>query len=179
MQLNNLQLFLGTLDLLTLLVAIFVCLAMTILKKVLKERLKTSITVYLPTILAIAIHFTVKCISDGFFVALSVETVYNGLISGSVSTVITVIISKLLGGKPIPSPKTMILEGILKEIIHTDHIQIVTEKILLVVNQDLDEQTKTLKVSEIIFNYTNLEMDDEQRKTLSLFIINSVSSIKK
>ena len=48
MQLNNLQLFLGSIDLLTALVAVSVCIVMTILKKVLKEKLKTSISVYLP-----------------------------------------------------------------------------------------------------------------------------------
>ena len=44
MQLNYLQLFLGSLDLLTVVIAVIVCVAMTILKKVLKEKLKTSLT---------------------------------------------------------------------------------------------------------------------------------------
>ena len=53
MQLNNLQLFLGSIDLLTGIVAVCICVIMTILKKVLKEKLKTSISVYLPTVLAV------------------------------------------------------------------------------------------------------------------------------
>lgn len=179
MQLNNLQLFLGSIDLLTVLVAVSVCIVMTILKKVLKEKLKTSISVYLPTLLAIAIHFIVKTITDGINSSLALDTVYNGLISGSVSTVITVAINKLLNGKPISSPKIMIIEGILKEIINKEHIQSVTEEILLVFEECDDDDTKTRKISEIIFNYTNLEMGDEQLKTLSVFIVNSVSQIKK
>ena len=179
MQLNNLQLFLGSIDLLTAIVAVCVCVIMTILKKVLKDKLKTSISVYLPTVLAIVIHFILKTITDGIYSSLSITTVYNGLISGSVSTVISVAITRFISGKPFSTPKIMIIEGILKEIINKEHIQSATEEILLVIEEDDDEFTKTRKVSEIIFNYTNLEMGDEQLKTLSVFIVNSISQIKK
>ena len=101
------------------------------------------------------------------------------MIAGSVSTVISVIITRILKGKPLASPCVMIIEGILDEIIVKEHLQSVTNEILLVVEQESDDQTKTRKVSEIIFNYTNLEMDDKQRETLSLFILKSVSAIKK
>ena len=179
MQLNNLQLFLGSIDLLTAIVAVCVCVIMTILKKVLKEKLKTSISVYLPTVLAVVIHFTITTITDGIYCSLSINTIYDGLISGSVSTVISVAITRFINGKPLTSPKIMIIEGILKEIINKEHIQSVTQEILLVVEEDDDEFTKTTKVSEIIFNYTNLEMGEEQLQTLSVFIVNSISQIKK
>ncbi len=179
MQHEYLQLFFGTIDLSVIAVAVVVCIIMTILKKVLKNKLKTSITVYLPTILAVVLLFLIKFILNGFDEAFTLDTVYNGLIAGSVSTVISVIIARVIKGKPISSPCVMIIEGILDEIIKKEHMQSVTNEILLVVEEDGDDQTKTRRVSEIIFNYTNLEMDDQQRETLSLFILKSVSAIKK
>ena len=179
MQLNNLQIFSGLIDLSMVTIAVIVCLVTTILNKVLKNKLKTSLTVYLPTILAILIRFFVKYFTIGVESALSLDTVYEGLIIGSLSTVISVIVSKIISGKPISSPRILLLEGILGEFVNKEHVQSVTNEILLVIEDEGDDLTKTNKVSEIIFNYTNLEMDNEQIENLSIFIIKSVSGIKK
>jgi hypothetical protein len=160
-------------------IAVIVCLVTTILNKVLKNKLKTSLTVYLPTILAILIRFFVKYFTIGVESALSLDTVYEGLIIGSLSTVISVIVSKIISGKPISSPRVLLLEGILGEFVNKEHVQSVTNEILLVIEDDGDDLAKTNKVSEIIFNYTNLEMNNEQIENLSIFIIKSVSGIKK
>lgn len=179
MQLNNLQIFSRLIDLSMVTIAVIVCLVTTILNKVLKNKLKTSLTVYLPTILAILIRFFVKYFTIGVESALSLDTVYEGLIIGSLSTVISVIVSKIISGKPISSPRVLLLEGILGEFVNKEHVQSVTNEILLVIEDDGDDLDKTNKVSEIIFNYTNLEMNNEQIENLSIFIIKSVSGIKK
>lgn len=179
MQIESLQQLFGVIDLFIITVAVIVCIIMTVLKKVLKNKLKTSVSIYLPTVLAIFIQFLIKLIIYGFDRVLTVETLYDGLISGSFSTVISVIITRLLSGKPLTSPIVMIIEGILGEIVKKEHIESVTEEIMLVIEEQVDDQTKTQKLAEIIFNYTNLEMDDTQVETLSVFILKSVSQIKK
>ena len=179
MQLNSLQIFSGLVDLSMVTIAVIVCVVTTILNKVLKNKLKTSLTVYLPTILAISIRFFVKYFTINPETAFTIDTVYEGLIIGSLSTVISVVISKLITGKPFSSPKVLLLEGILGEFVNQEHVQSVTNQILLVIEEDGDDLTKTNKVSEIIFNYTTLEMDNKQLENLSLFIIKSVSGIKK
>ncbi len=179
MQLNNIQAFLGLFDVKTLGVAVAVCTVMAVLKKVLKDKLKKSVSVYLPTVLATVFQFALKLALYGTEFAFSSETLYEGLVTGSVSTVLSVAVNKLIAGKSVGSPAVMIIESILSEIVKKENMQSVTEEILIITEQDFTKEQKTQMVSEIIFNYTNLEMDDEQRETLSMFILNSVSAIKK
>lgn len=178
MELNSIQSFFSLCDQKTLTIAICVSIMVTVLRKILKDKLSVFISLYLPILLSIIIQLVWTGIIDGFNTAFTIETVYSGLITGTLSSIVTAIAIRTISGSSIRSPELMFIEGTLSEFIKKDALKQVSVEILQAINNPaIEDLPKALQM--IILNNSNPDIDDIEAYDIACFIINSISTIKK
>ena len=173
-----LQDFLVSYSLPTLIVAIIVCTFSLTLNKFF-DKLPKLLKVYLPFLLAIVLYFAYDIIFVLKTFQLRQETLYAGLLSASLSAILSTSLKKLFQGKPVSVNKTLLLiEGILEGYVNQSCLTqtaYIIEQILLTC-QDSIEQEKQVQNA---LKENGGEMVENDLKYLAKLIIKAVSSIKR
>lgn len=161
----------------TIVIAIIVCSASLTLNKFF-NRLPKTLRIYIPFLISIVLYY----IYDMAFVlhefAFRSETLYAGIFSGSVSTIISSSITKLLQGKPINTNATIVLiENIMRGYIDQKVLTKTAseiEKLLFDSDQDLRQKNLIALLTEITTELSQMDICN-----LAKLIIVAVDSIKK
>lgn len=179
MEFNNFEAFLDYCDLYTLLVSIATSIIVWAVKKIFKDKLPFGISLYLSPVLAVVLQFIVKLLFNDINIAFTMDTVYEGLISGSVSTIITAFIGRIIKGKPADPPAVMFVKGTVDKIVAEKDLNQFSEEILSLINEKTGDEEKIEKICGIIRTYSNQEMEENDVTALSFYLLNSVSALKK
>ena len=172
-----LQDFLVSYSLPTLIVATIVCTFSLTLNKFF-EKMPKLLKVYLPFILAIFLYFAYDIIFVLKTFRFRQETLYAGLLSASLSTIICSSLRKLLQGKIVNVSKTAILiEGILEGYVNQNCLTqtaYVIEQILLTCQDSIEQEIQVENALK-----ENGDILESDLKYLAKLIIEAVSSIKR
>ncbi len=173
-----LQDFLVSYSLPTLIVAVIVCTVSLTLNKFF-DKMPKLLKVYLPFLMAILLYFCYDMIFVLKAFTFRYETFCTGILSASLSIILSSSLSKIFQGKPFSVNKTILLiEGILDGYISQNCLSqtaYVIEEILLNC-QDTIEQEK--QVENVLRNNGD-ESIVAEASHLTKLIIEAVSSIKR
>ena len=173
-----LQDFLVSYSLPTLIVATIVCTVSLTLNKFF-EKMPKLLKVYLPFILAIVLYFCYDIIFVLKTFNIRQETFYAGLLSASLSAIISSSLRKIFQGKTVNINKTVLLiEGILDGFISQSCLTqtaYLIEQILLNCNDSVEQE----KQVENALKENSGESVEGDLKYLAKLIIKAVSSIKR
>lgn len=172
-----LQDFLLNYSLPTLIVAVIVSAVSLTLNKFFSNAPKL-LRAYLPFLLAILLYYFYHVIFiEGSF-TLKKEIFYGGILSGSLSAIISSCLKKISHGKPIGVSATVLLiEGILDGYIESHLITKTAIDIELALSLDDDEKKEQQVVDTITYNCSSLSA--EQILSLAKLIISAVKQVNK
>ncbi len=177
---NNLLLqdFLVSYSLPTLIVAIIVCTVSLTLNKFF-DKMPKLLKVYLPFLLAILLYFCYDMIFVIKAFSFRHETLCAGILSASLSVILSSSLNKIFQGKPFNVNKTILLiEGILEGYISQTSLTqtaYIIEEILLNC-QDVIEQERQV---EDLLKQNGDQLIIAEASHLTKLIIEAVSSIKR
>lgn len=170
--------FLTTYSLPTLIVAIIVCTVSLTLNKFF-DKLPKLLKAYFPFLLAVVLYFTYDMLFVIKDFSFRAESFYGGLVSGSVSAIISSTIKKIAKGKHIDTSTTvMLIESILEGYIAQDTLSSLAldiEKDLSIsIEKSLTEEQIVNKISAVT---NNISVGEITR--LAKLIVCALNSIKK
>lgn len=172
-----LQDFLVSYSLPTLIVAVIVVAVSLTLNKVF-DKLPALIKTYLPFLFAILIYFFYDCVFVLKDLSFRQETLYAGLLSGSLSVIISSSIKKIKAGKPLGASATILLiESLLQGHIADENLsQTATE----IESALLNETNQHLAEQQVIDKITNSCPDISNANAISLskLIVSAVNNVK-
>ena len=173
-----LQDFLVSYSLPTLIVSVIVCTVSLTLNKFF-DKMPKLLKVYLPFLMAIILYFLYDMIFVIKTFSFRQETFYAGILSASLSVILSSSLSRIFQGKPFSVNKTILLiEGILEGYISQTSLSqtaYIIEEILLNC-QDAIEQQKQV---ENVLKENGDELIIREASHLTKLIIEAVSSIKR
>ena len=163
----------------TLLVAVIVSAISLLCDKFVSDKLSITIRHYASFALSVIFYY----LYDAIFVLKSFDfttaTLYSGVLSGSLSAIITSLCTRIIKGKSIRvSPTALLIERLIKDLVCEDQLcQVVSmiENILLTCE---DEKNSTEQVKNLLTKSANNTTDKSQIDDITVLIINSVNSIK-
>lgn len=162
----------------TLIVAVIVC-AVTLTINKFFDKLPKLLKVYIPFLLAIIFYTIYEMIFVLHAFDFRIESLYAGLLSGSLSAIISSAINRLNKGKSIGTSATVLLiESILEGYIDTNYIT----KIAVEIEKELITKADISLLEEnIIKKLKNASSDISayELSRLAKLILSAVSSIKK
>ena len=172
-----LQDFLVTYSLPTLIVAVIVSAVSLTLNKFFNGAPKL-LKAYLPFLLAILLYFLYDILFvEGSF-SFKKEVFYGGILSGSLSAIISSALNKILNGKPIGVSATILLiEGILEGYIESHLLTKTATDIELAFSLEDGEKIEQQVIKTITYNCSSLSNSEIIR--LSKLIISAVKQVKK
>lgn len=172
-----LQDFLATYSLPTLIVAVIVSTVSLTLNKFFYNAPKL-LKAYLPFLLAILLHFGYDIIFVQATFTLEKEAFYGGILSGSLSAIISSALNKILNGKSIRGGATILLiEGILDGYIAQNLLTKTAMDIEVALSLKDGEQKERQVIETISYNCSSLSNDEVIR--LAKLIISAVKQLKK
>ena len=172
-----LQDFLVSYSLPTLIVAVIVSTVSLTLNKFFNGMPK-FLKAYLPFLLAILLYFIYDILFiEGVF-CLKKEVFYCGILSGSLSVIISSAINKILQGKPIGVSATVLLiEGILESYIEQHLLTKTALDIELALSLEDSKKIEQQVINTITYNCPSLSNDEIIN--LAKLIISAVKQVKK
>lgn len=172
-----LQDFLVTYSLPTLIVAVIVSAVSLTLNKFF-SRAHKLLKAYLPFVLAILLYSGYYMIFVEKAFVLKKEVFYGGILSGSLSAIISSAIGKILSGKPIGASATVLLiEGMLEGYIETHLLTKTAIDIELALSLEDGEKIEQQVIDTISYNCSSLTYNEIIG--LSKLIISAVKQVKK
>ena len=173
-----LQDFLVSYSLPTLIVAIIVCTVSLTLNKFF-DKMPKLLKVYLPFLMAILLYFSYDMIFVLKAFTFRNETLCAGVLSGSLSVIISSSLNKIFQGKPFNVNKTILLiEGILEGYVNQSCLTqtaYVIEQILLTCTDNVEKE----KQVENALRENGEQIIEAEVSSLTKLIIEAVSSIKR
>lgn len=172
-----LQDFLVSYSLPTLIVAVIVLAVSLTLNRVF-DKLPALIKTYLPFLFAVIIYFLYDCLFVLKDFSFRRETLYAGLLSGSLSAVISSSIRKIKAGKPLGASATVLLiENILQGYIASDRL---TQTAIEIESALLDDSNELSSEQQVIdkITYNCPDISNTNVIYLSKLIISAVKNIK-
>jgi len=171
--------FLATYSLPTLIVAIFVFIITLTLQRVLYLKVPKTAFLYCPFIFGVILYsaydmlFVIKAFS------INIESVYAGLLSGSLSAIINSAINRIKNGRTLGLNATVLLiEGLLEGFVENSLISetaVALDKILISTNHELIPT----KVFEKLKENASKGFSEDDLMHLSKLIIHTVSAMKE
>ena len=176
--------FLSNYSFSTLIIASVLAIASLIFDKFLTKKLSNTLKTYIPFLLSIVINVVYDMVFVINSFTLRIESIYAGVLCGSLSAIIVSLISKIKKGEPIPlSATTLLIERILRSYLNKESAT-TTALILEKLFDSAEEQKDGFKitatdVSDAIKRETDEQLSDGDLYYLSMLIFNSVTEFKK
>ncbi len=173
-----LQEFFATYSLPVLVIALVIGIIKVIADKYLAKKLPQFILAYSPFLLCMLLYNAYEMIFVLKSFEFSTQSVYAGLLSGSLSVVIASILRKIAGGKPLNVSQTVLLiEGLLHGFISDNLITktaIEVEKVLL---SNCAEEVISEQVKNTILMNANDTISNDQLLNLSHVIVKAFNML--
>ncbi|MBO7345495.1 MAG: hypothetical protein J6U92_06125 [Clostridia bacterium] len=183
MDLIYLKEFLSNYSFSTLIIASVIAVVTLILDKFLSKKLSATLKTYIPFILSILVNV----VYDMYFVinsfALRVESVYAGVLCGSLSAIIVSVINKIKKGEPIPlSATTLLIERILRGYLTKESATttaLILEKLFDRAETQNGDKITANDVSNAIKEQVSDQISENDLYHISTLIFHSVNEFKK
>lgn len=173
-----LRVFIENYSLPTLAISGVVAILMLLYDKFLASKLPTTVRNFLPFLLSTILYYAYDMVFVVGGFAFSKGTFSAGILSGSLSVIITSSIYKLKSGKIISfDSKTVLIEHILTGIVKQELLKAtITEIIAIIDSQGIDKEQV---ITETISKNLQEQMELTEIKALSTLIVKAVSSVKQ
>lgn len=145
--------------------------------KLIKEK-KGVIKGYLPFITGIALNFLYGIIIFGLKETFNLDTVYYGIISGSMGTVIFTLFKKIKSGKISKDELRLIIEEILLGILRPEQALTVSLEIKKLLEEDFSEVELLSKIEQTVKDFSSQEISKEDLTSLVELIKKAKKTIK-
>ena len=179
MELNLLKEFLLSYSLPTIIIAVAVGFVGFLTEKFINVKIPQFILTYAPFIVAVLLYFAYDMLFLVKAFYLRSESLYAGILSGSLSVIIKETVKKIVSGKPVNlSATTLLIEGLITGYVKNGAI---TKTAILVENilrERKDEQDDVkFEVATALKNNSD-GLDEQDLLSLASLIITSVATIK-
>ena len=168
--------FLADYSLPTLVIALVVTAVSILLDKLSGNKLSMLFKTYLPFVLSIILNFIYDSALVSKQLSFRTDTFYAGLLSGSLSALITGLICKIKRGEPLSASATaVIIESIICGYVDEKilaKVALAIEKLYLE-----DQQFSEKKTAEIIKKHSNGQLSDQECESLSKLIAEAVNAV--
>jgi hypothetical protein len=112
--------------------------------------------------------------------AVTRQSLYLGLLCGSVSVVFCTTIRKIVSGKSINLSQTVLLiEGLINGFVNESYLTATALELDKILSQNYSEETLTSNVTNTLKDNAHPHFSDDDLMRLSLLIIRSVNALKK
>ena len=169
----------------TLIIAVIVVVIKLIFDRFLSEKLGERFLTFLPFAIAILLHFAYGAIFIHHGIYFGEDTVTAGMISGSISVLITVSYKKLQDGNftGFTDGLSLVLEGILKSYVRSDALYIAVLAVETVIDEALSKDEYDLDalvdaVSNTVKEFADDKTTDQDLKAVATLAVEAVKSIK-
>ena len=169
--------FLATYTLPTVVIAIFVGVLNFICDKFLYDKISATARNYLTFLLAIISYFLYETVFIKKSFSLTLETIYAGLISGSLSTVISCALNKISCGNTVSNAVKLLIEGILDGLISKHSMHATVNSLEKLFASEFEDTTLKEQIINIIAESVITPLSDEEFEKLALLIIHSIRAL--
>lgn len=173
-----LRVFIENYSLPTLVISAIVAIMNLLYDKFFAEKLPSKVRNLIPFLLSILLYFAYDMIFVLHNFTFSPGTFSAGILSGSLSIVLTTSVYKLKSGKPISiNAETMLIEHILSSFVSAELISNTATEIKAILdenNQDLEEQ-----IIQCITKNCQSEINSIELKAMATLMIKAVKAIKQ
>ena len=163
----------------TLIIAIVVAICTFLINKFLAKSLPAIFRSYIPFLMAVMLYIAYDMIFVSCAFTITVNSCYAGLLSGSLSILITEMCIRISKGKPLSlSTTAMLITSLIRGYVNEKNLSstaIALEKLL----DETKDNTPIDQVTKVISQNTDIFVNDEEIESLARLIITSVSSIDK
>ncbi len=160
----------------TVVIAVVVSVICIVLEKVFLSKLKICIKGYVPFIAGIVITFLYNLIFLGVNIAITEETFYSGLCSGSLSVIIKTAVKKFASGKPVNKNQTsLLIEGIICEYV-TENLAMAVTKIEKTINESAPESLME-KIESVLTEHVSENISKDEIVNIAFIIIDAINSL--
>ncbi len=177
MDLLLLKNFLTTYSLPTVAIAIILGVLNFICDKFFYDIISATVRNYLTFLLAIISYFLYETIfiTKGF--SLTIETVYAGLISGSLSTVISCALNKISSGNSVSNVVKLLIEGILDGLTFKHSLHATVRSLEKLFASEFEDATLKEQIINIIAESVINPLSEEEFEQIALLIIHSIKAL--
>jgi hypothetical protein len=173
-----LRVFIENYSLPTLAISGIVAILMLLYDKFLASKLPTTVRNFLPFLLSTILYYAYDMVFVVGGFVFSKGTLSAGILSGSLSIIITSSIYKLKNGKPISlDNKSVLIEHILTGFISQELLKATVTEIISIINSEIIDKEQV--ITETISNNSQAQMEIAEIKALSSLIVKAVSSVKQ
>lgn len=169
--------FLANYSLPTLAISLIVTIIVQVLVLVFRKKIPNKIKRYLPSILAIILQLFYNFIFVSGKFELNFEVLSAGILSSSLSTVILVVVEKLIDGTISKKEAVIFLiEGIISGFIESENTNKLAKEICLIITKVTDEEKAKLGILDILTKTSSCDANELIK--LAGEIISSVKNLK-
>ncbi len=140
----------------SVIIGILVAIIYGVAQKVLKNKLSAGIRGYFPFVTGILLNFILNLIFNGLNASISETTVYTGLFSGSLGTVIFTFIKKLKKGDVKNSDFILIIEELLLGVLKPEKVFAVSEEIKKIISENHTEEELLILVEQTVKKFSEI-----------------------
>lgn len=163
----------------TLIIAIVVAICTFLINKFLAKSLPAIFRSYIPFLMAVLLYIAYDMIFVAHAFTITINSCYAGLLSGSLSILITEICIRISKGKPLSlSTTAMLISSLIRGYVSEKNLSstaLALEKLF----KENKDSAPIDKVTKVISKNAEPILDDEEIESLARLIITSVSSMDK
>ena len=138
----------------SIIIGILVAIIYGFAQKLLKNKLNAGIRGYFPFITGILLNFIFSLIFNGLNASLTETTVYTGIFSGSLGTIIFTFIKKLKKGSVNKDDFILIIEGLLLGVLQPEKVIAVSKEIKKLMSEKHTEEELLILVEQTVKNFS-------------------------
>ncbi len=175
--------FLNDYSIVSVIIALIVTGLSLIFDKFFSDKINFQIKSYIPFILSTILYFTYECIFVYNAFYASVETLYKGILSGSISSIIFSCIKQVKNGENITfNSGILLIQNIIREYVDEKKINKTAEKIQKTFENyneiDVDNSSLIAKIAKLIKINATLVSKELDFTNVAILIINALLSLK-
>ena len=169
--------FLENYSLPTLIIAVIVAVITLLYDKFLSQKLPNVIRNFIPFAISIILYFSYDMVFVVKNFSFSTGTFSAGMLSGSLSVILTSSVYRLKNGKPLNTNAVyLIIESLITDYVATENVYSVASALSEVVNGTNENANQT--VYNLLLEHTHKGIDEQEIKALSFLIVKATNAVK-
>ena len=169
--------FLATYSLPTVAIAIILGVLNFFCDKFFYDKINSTARNYLTFLFAIIFYFIYETIFITKSFSLSIETVYAGILSGSLSTVFSCALNKITSGNSVSSAVKLLIEGILDGLISKQAMHATVSSLEKLFASEFEYSTLKEQIINIIAEGVIRPLSDDEAEQLAILLIHSIKAL--
>ena len=163
----------------TLIIAVFVSAISILCDKFVGNKINSTIKHYGAFALSVILYFLYDVVFVLHSFSYRSESLYAGILAGSLSTIISCAITRIIQGKTIRvSATALLIERLIKDFVCEDRLCQVVNMIENIILSSNDENAWEEQVKELLTAHSTENVDKTQINDIAVLLINSVNSLK-